>query len=84
MQVIVYRQDSGVAAVIYPLPAAVEAHGIHAIAQKDVPAWRRYKVIDSADLPADRTQRSNWTVDDDDLTDGVGGESNVFAQEGQS
>lgn len=72
MQVILYKQDNGVAAVIYPTQEAVDAIGIEAIAAKDVPTGKPYKIIDSADLPADRSQRNGWTVDDAELTDGVG------------
>lgn len=72
MQVIIYKQDTGVVSVIYPTQEAIDAIGIEAIAAKDVPAGKPYKIIDSADLPPDRSQRNGWTVDDADLTDGVG------------
>lgn len=71
-QVIIYKQDNGVAAVIYPTPEAVALFGIEAIALKDVPAGKPFAIIDDADIPADRSQRMAWTVDDADLTDGVG------------
>lgn len=71
-QVIIYKQDNGVVAVIYPTPEAVSIFGIGAIATKDVPTGKPYKIIDEADLPADREQRNQWTVDEADLTDGVG------------
>lgn len=76
-QVIIYKQDSGIVAVIYPTAEALTAHGIAAVAQKDVPAGKPYKIIDAIDLP-DRSQRGQWTVDDADLTDGVGSASNEF------
>lgn len=72
MQAIIYKQDNGVVAVIYPTQEAIDALGIEAIAAKDVPTGKPYKIIDSADLPADRSQRNGWTVDEADLTDGVG------------
>jgi hypothetical protein len=77
-QVIIYNQDNGVVAVIIPTQEALEQHGIQAIAIKDVPAGKRYKLVDAADIPADRSQRDAWTVDEADLTDGIGGESNEF------
>lgn len=80
--VIVYKQDSGVLAVIYPAPDAVEAYGIEAIAQKDVPFGKPYKIIDSADIPTDRVQRAQWTADDADLNDGIGAESSQFPELG--
>jgi hypothetical protein len=77
-QVIIYNQDNGVVAVIVPTPEALELYGIQAIALKDVPAGKPYKIVDAADIPTDRAQRAAWTVDEADLTDGIGGESNVF------
>jgi len=78
MNRIIYHQDNGTAAVIIPTPEALEQHGIQAIAQKDVPSGKRYKLVDAADIPSDRSQRDAWTVDEADLTDGIGGESNEF------
>ena len=77
-QVILYRQDNGVAAVIHPTAEALALYSIEAIAQKDVPAGKPYKIIDISEIPTDRTQRNAWTVNDADLTDGVGAVSNEF------
>lgn len=71
-QVIVYKQDNGVAAIIYPTQEALERLDILAIAAKDVPAGKPFKIIDAADVPTDRSERNGWTVDDADLNDGVG------------
>lgn len=71
-QAIIYRQDNGVVAVIHPTQEAATTMGVEAIAAKDVPTGKPYKIIDAADLPADRSQRLAWTVDESDLTDGVG------------
>jgi len=78
MQVIIYNQDNGVPAVVIPTQEALDAHGIQAIALKDVPAGKRFKIIDAAELPT--TPQETWTVDDADLTDGVGAESNAFPE----
>lgn len=68
---IVYRNDDGGVSVIIP---AVECGlTIEEIAAKDVPSGKPYKIIESSDLPADRSQREAWAVDEADLTDGVGG-----------
>ncbi len=77
MQVIIYKQDSGRVSVIYPTPEALSVHGIEAIARKDVPADKPFKIINAADLPP-RDQRDGWTIEDALLTDGIGGESNEF------
>jgi hypothetical protein len=78
MNRIIYNQDNGVVAVIIPTPEALERHGIQAIAIKDVPAGKPFKIVDAADIPSDRSDRDAWTVDEADLTDGIGGQSNEF------
>jgi hypothetical protein len=80
MNRIIYKTDEGVVAVIIPSPEALEQHGLDAIAKKDVPQGKPYKLVDAADIPSDRTFREAWTVDDTALTDGVGGESNEFQE----
>jgi hypothetical protein len=75
-QVIIYNQDNGTPAVVMPTQEALDAHGIMAIAVKDVPAGKKFAIIDAKDLPTD--PQEVWTVDEADLTDGVGGESNEF------
>lgn len=75
-QVIIYNQDNGIPAVVIPTQEALDQHGIMAIAIKDVPAGKPFKIVDTADLP-DAPQET-WGVDNADLTDGIGGESNEF------
>jgi hypothetical protein len=76
MNVIIYNQDNGIPAVVIPTQEALDAHGIMAIATKDVPAGKPFKIVAAADLP-DAPQET-WVVDDADLTDGIGGESHEF------
>lgn len=75
---IIYKTDEGGVAVIVPAPEAVAEYGVEAIALKDVPAGKPFKIIDTADVPSDRTFRAAWEVDEAALTDGVGAESNEF------
>lgn len=77
MQKIIYQNDDGGVSVITPTQEALDLYGIDAVAQKDVPFGKPYKIIDIADLPADRTFRNAWEAD---MTnpDGVGAESNEF------
>lgn len=107
-KVIIYKQDSGVVAIVRPTAEAIEKYGIDAIARRDVPSPKTvydvptgifepdeltgeqrevmgprvvtypYKIIDASEIPEDRSQRNAWTVDDAELTDGIGGESNEF------
>jgi hypothetical protein len=76
MQVIIYNQDNGVPAVVVPTQEALDQYGITAIAIKDVPVGKPFAIVDAADLP-DAPQET-WTVDEADLTDGIGGVSNEF------
>ncbi len=77
-QLIIYKQDNGTVAIIRPTEEALARYGNDAFAQKDVPAGEKYKIILETDVPADRSQRSAWTVADTALTDGVGAISNEF------
>lgn len=78
MQVIIYRQDNGRVAIIRPTQEALERYGIAAIAAKDVPAGKPYKIIAASEVPTDRSARNLWSVDEAVLTDGVGAESAEF------
>ena len=76
---IVYSQDNGIAAVIIPCgegveinPATGKPFTIDEIAKKDVPTGKKYKIIEDSDVPTDRSFRNAWTVDESNLTDGVG------------
>jgi hypothetical protein len=80
-QRIIYQTDDGGVAVIIPSPEAVEKYGIQAIAEKDVPEGKPFKIVDASDIPTDRTFRAAWTVDVKDLTDGVGTEITSFEGE---
>ena len=65
--VILYNQDNGVVAIIRPTEEALAIYGIEAIAAKDVPAGKPYKIVDASEIPADRTFRNAWTIDVADL-----------------
>ena len=57
-QRIIYPTDDGGVAVI--VPAAECGLSIEAIAAKDVPAGKPFKIVDVADIPEDRTFRAAW------------------------
>jgi hypothetical protein len=80
MNRIIYKTDEGGVAVIIPTQEALDIWGIEAIALKDVPAGKPFKIVDASDIPTDRSERAAWTVDETDLTDGFGGESNEFPE----
>ena len=76
-QVIVYNQDDGFPAVVTPTPECLQSHTIQEIAVKDVPAGKPFAIVDVSQLPQDIPQEA-WVIDEADLTDGIGGESNEF------
>lgn len=59
-QRIIYPTDEGGVAVIVPAPEFVAEHGIEAVAAKDVPAGKPYKIVPIEDVPSDRTFRAAW------------------------
>ena len=68
-QRIIYQNDDGGMAVIIPCDCGLT---IEEIAAKDVPTGKPYKIVDVSEIPTDRQWRNEWTVDEADLTDGVG------------
>jgi hypothetical protein len=78
-QVIIFKQDNGVPAVISPTQEALAKYGIQAIAQKDVPHGKPYAIVDAASLPQNVPQEA-WVIDDAALKDGFGAVINTFAE----
>jgi hypothetical protein len=76
-QRIIYATEDGGVAVLIPAPECLESHTIEEIAAKDVPFGKPYKIVDVSAILEDRTFRGAWTVDEEDLTDGVGAEHGV-------
>jgi|TARA_R100001015_G_C4572019_1_gene129931 Trm5-related predicted tRNA methylase len=67
---IIYKESDGIVAVICPADKTFRT--VEEIAKKDVPTGFKYKIVDKDDIPTDLSFRDAWTVDDSDLTDGVG------------
>ena len=67
---IIYNKDNGFISVVYPAQSFVGS--IEDLAKKDVPKGKKFKVINTSDLPEDETFMDAWEVDEKDLTDGVG------------
>ena len=76
---ILYKTESGGVAVIVPTGEL----SLEETAAKDVPAGRPYKIVSVDDIPSDRTFRNAWEADEADLTDGVGGEHDMFITDPQ-
>jgi hypothetical protein len=58
MKRIIYPTDDGGVAVVIPSPDC--GLTVEEIAAKDVPAGKSFKIIDTADVPTDRTFRNAW------------------------
>ena len=67
---IVYMNDYGRVTIL--VPAINETRTIEELAKKDVPTGKKYKIVPVSDISSDRSFRNAWTVDEADLTDGVG------------
>jgi hypothetical protein len=72
---IIYKTDEGGVAIISPVLDC--GLTIEQIALKDVPYGKAFKIIDFSDLPSDMSLSHAWTVDDKDLTDGVGADYGI-------
>jgi hypothetical protein len=59
---IIYPTDNGGVAIVIPAPEwlAQEGNTVELLAIKDVPEGKPYKIIDTADVPSDRTFRNAW------------------------
>lgn len=57
-QRIIYPNEKGGVSIIIPAPEC--GLTIEQIAAKDVPAGTSYRIVDVAEIPADRTFRDAW------------------------
>jgi len=64
---IIYKHESGIAVIVPTGELSVEE-----TAKKDVPTGQPFAIVDVSEIPADRTFRGAWDIDEAELTDGVG------------
>jgi hypothetical protein len=57
MQVIIFQNDDNKVAVVIPAPEFADQ--IEAVAQKDVPAGKPWRIVDNSELPS-RDVRDLW------------------------
>jgi len=69
---IIYLQDDNTIACLVPTLEALRTMTIEQIAKKDVPTGKAYKIIEDNELPSSREFRNAWTINEAELTDGVG------------
>jgi hypothetical protein len=67
MKLIIYPNNNDGICILTPAPEC--GLTIEEIAAKDVPAGKPWKIVDSADIPADRTFRNAWTADFTEVTE---------------
>lgn len=67
---IIYKQENGTVAIL--IPSNNCELSIEELAKKDVPTGLPYKIVDVSEISSDRTFRDAWTIDEAELTDGVG------------
>lgn len=72
MKRIIFKNTDNSIGVIIPTEEALNSMTIEQIAQKDVPTGLKYKIVDVSEIPTDREFRNAWTIDEAELTDGVG------------
>jgi hypothetical protein len=56
MKRILFPNDDGGVAIIIPTESLE-------LAMKDIPSGKPYRIVDAADIPADREFRNAWTAD---------------------
>tara|TARA_B100000424_G_C22742878_1_gene401992 strand:- start:52 stop:300 length:249 start_codon:yes stop_codon:yes gene_type:complete len=81
MKKILYTHEiTGIVSILTPTPQILneinpstgELWTVEDIAKKDVPTGSKFKIVEDSDVSTDRSFRDAWTVDESDLTDGVG------------
>ena len=72
MKRIIYKNPDNSVSIIVPAPEALQSMTIEQIARKDVPTGYKYKIVDVSEIPSDRSLRNAWSIDEAELTDGVG------------
>jgi ribosomal protein S12 len=66
---IIYKRNDGGISIIVPANCGLT---VEQIALKDVPTGLKYKIVNASDISTNRTFRNAWTIDEAELTDGVG------------
>jgi len=82
MKRIIFKREDNSIGIVIPTSEALEKYGIEAIAKKDVPYGLEYKIVDTTDVPKDRTFRDAWEWGYE-TSDGVGDEFHMFEDDPQ-
>jgi hypothetical protein len=60
MKRVIYKTPDGGVAVLVPSPEYLQDHTIEELAAKDVPEGAEFRIVDTVDVPTDRTWRAAW------------------------
>jgi hypothetical protein len=60
MKRVIYKTPDGGVAVLVPSPEYLQDHTIEELAAKDVPEGAEFEIVDTVDVPTDRTWRAAW------------------------
>ena len=60
MKRIIYKTPDGGVAVLVPSAEYLQDHTIEELAAKDVPADTAFMIVDTVDVPTDRSWRAAW------------------------
>lgn len=74
----IYENKDGSIAIIIPSNEVLDAVGLRAVMEKDVPTNLPYWLASDTDIPSDRTNRNLWVSSTNKQPDGFGGKSNQF------
>ena len=61
---ILYVTEEGISVIV---PITNCGLSVDEIARKDVPRGRKYKIINVADVPSDKTFHQAWEIDEEEL-----------------
>ena len=82
MKRIIYKNQDNTVSILIPSQEALSFATIEQIAEKDVPHNLPYWIVNTSDIPTDRTFRNAWEIDESfGEPDGFGGENNEFDEE---
>ena len=82
MKRIIYKNQDNTVSILIPSQEALSFATIEQIAEKDVPHNLPYWIVNTSDIPTDRTFRNAWEVDESfGEPNGFGGENNEFDNE---
>lgn len=82
MQAIIYKNDEGEIICLFPTQEALSLLGINALAMKDVPFGKPFKIIDTSIIPTSPEERAAWSIPDSEFTDGIGADYNAGSNNG--